>query len=65
MANQRYDRLTPSTYSAAASLPIFHETYVPDMSRFTLLPPEYDIAMHEGISPSLRQGPLDTSKTYQ
>jgi hypothetical protein len=33
---------------------MFHETYVPGMSRFTLSPPEYDAAMHEGISPALR-----------
>jgi hypothetical protein len=31
---------SPSTYSAAASSPMFHETYVPGMSRFTLSPPE-------------------------
>jgi hypothetical protein len=37
---------------------MFHETYVPAMSRFTPLPPEYDAAMHEGISPALRRGPL-------
>jgi hypothetical protein len=28
------------------------------MSRFTPSPPEYDAAMHEGISPALRRGPL-------
>jgi hypothetical protein len=50
----------PSTYSPASS-PMFHGTYVPDMSRFTLSPPEYDAAMHEGISPALRQGPLSFS----
>jgi hypothetical protein len=32
---------------------MFHETYVPGMSRFTPSPPEYDAAMHEGISPAL------------
>jgi hypothetical protein len=37
---------------------MFHETYVPGMSRFTPSPPEYDVAMHEGISPALRRGPL-------
>jgi hypothetical protein len=37
---------------------MFHETYVPAMSRFTPSPPEYDAAMHEGISPALRRGPL-------
>jgi hypothetical protein len=31
----------PSTYSPASS-PMFHETYVPDMLRFTPSPPEYD-----------------------
>jgi hypothetical protein len=40
---------------------MFHETYVPGMSRFTPSPPEYDAAMHEGISPSLRRGPLSFS----
>jgi hypothetical protein len=46
---------SPSTYSAAAaSSPMYHETYVPGMSRFTPSPPEYDAAMHEGISPALR-----------
>jgi hypothetical protein len=40
---------------------MFHETYVPGMSRFTLSPPEYDAAMHEGISPALRRGPLSFS----
>jgi hypothetical protein len=52
---------SPSTYSAAASSPMFHETYVPGMSRFTLSPPVYDAAMHEGISSALRQGPLSFS----
>jgi hypothetical protein len=28
------------------------------MSRFTPSLPEYDAAMHEGISPALRRGPL-------
>jgi hypothetical protein len=37
---------------------MFHETYIPAMSRFTPSPPEYDVAMHEGISPALRRGPL-------
>jgi hypothetical protein len=37
---------------------MFHETYVPAMSRFTPSPPEYDAVMHEGISPALRRGPL-------
>jgi hypothetical protein len=45
---------SPSTYSPAASSPMFHENYVPAMSRFTPSPPEYDAAMHEGISPALR-----------
>jgi hypothetical protein len=40
---------SPSTYSPANS-PMFHETYVPGMSRFTPSPPEYDPAMHEGIA---------------
>jgi hypothetical protein len=51
---------SPSTYSPASS-PMFHETYVPGMSRFTPSPPEYDVAMHEGISPVLRRGPLSFS----
>jgi hypothetical protein len=33
---------------------MFHETYIPAMSRFTPSPPEYDAAMHAGISPALR-----------
>jgi hypothetical protein len=37
---------------------MFHDSYVPGMSRFTPSPPEYDAAMHEGISPTLRRGPL-------
>jgi hypothetical protein len=37
---------------------MFHDSYVPGMSRFTPSPPEYDAAMHEGISPALRRGPL-------
>jgi hypothetical protein len=49
---------SPSTYSPAASSPMFHETYVPARSRFTPSPPEYDAAMHEGISPALHRGPL-------
>jgi hypothetical protein len=52
---------SPSTYSAAMSSPMFHETYVPGMSAFTPLPPEYDVVMHEGISPALCQGPLSFS----
>jgi hypothetical protein len=52
---------SPSTCSAAASSPMFHKTYVPGMSRFTLSPPEYNAAMHEGISPALRRGPLSFS----
>jgi hypothetical protein len=40
---------------------MFHETYVPAMSRFTPSPPEYDAAMHEGISPALCRGPLSFS----
>jgi hypothetical protein len=35
---------SPSTYSPAASTPMFHETYIPAMSRFTPSPPEYDAA---------------------
>jgi hypothetical protein len=46
---------SPSTYSSAALSLMFHETYIPAMSRFTPSPPEYDAAaMHEGISPALR-----------
>jgi hypothetical protein len=33
---------------------MYHETYVPGMSRFTPSLSEYDAAMHEGISPALR-----------
>jgi hypothetical protein len=40
---------------------MFHETYVPGMSRFTPSPPECDATMHEGISPALRRGPLSFS----
>jgi hypothetical protein len=58
---------SPSTYSAAASSPMFHETYVPGISRFTPSPPEYDAAMHEGISPALRRGrfPSPTSGCHR
>jgi hypothetical protein len=51
---------SPSTYSLASSS-MFHETYVPGMSRFIPLPSEYNAAMHEGISPALRRGPLSFS----
>jgi hypothetical protein len=51
---------SPSTYSPAFS-PMFHDSYVPGMSRFTPSPLEYDIVMHEGISPALRRGPLSFS----
>jgi hypothetical protein len=40
---------------------MFHDSYVAGMSRFTPSPPEYDTAMHEGISPALRRGPLSFS----
>jgi hypothetical protein len=40
---------------------MFHDSYVAGMSRFTSSPPEYDGAMHEGISPALRRGPLSFS----
>jgi hypothetical protein len=40
---------------------MFHATYIPSMSRFTPSPPEYDAAMHEGISHALRRGPLSFS----
>jgi hypothetical protein len=40
---------------------MFQDSYVPDMSRFTPSPPEYDAAMYEGISPALRRGPLSFS----
>jgi hypothetical protein len=43
---------SPSTYSPANS-PMFHETFILAMSRFTLSLSEYDAAMHEGISPAL------------
>jgi hypothetical protein len=52
---------SPSTTCSSASSPMFHDTYVPGMSRFTLSPPEYDAAMHEGISPALRRGSLSFS----
>jgi hypothetical protein len=52
---------SPSTFSAVVSSPMFHETYVPGMSRFTPSPLEYDTAMHKGISPALRRGPLSLS----
>jgi hypothetical protein len=48
---------SPSTYSPASPA-MFHDSYVPGMSRFTPSPPEYDAAMHEGILPALRRGPL-------
>jgi hypothetical protein len=54
---------SPSTYSPAASSLMFHETYVPAMSRFTPSPLEYDATMHEGISPALRRGPLSYGMT--
>jgi hypothetical protein len=59
MANPRYDRL--SFHLLAGQFPMLHESYVPGMSRFTPSPPEYDAAMHEGISPALRRGPLSFS----
>jgi hypothetical protein len=40
---------------------MFHDSYIPGMSRFTPSPPEYDAVMHEGISPALRRGPLSFS----
>jgi hypothetical protein len=40
---------------------MFHDSYVPDMSRFTPSPLDYNAAMHEGISPALRRGPLSFS----
>jgi hypothetical protein len=40
---------------------MFHDSYVPGISRFTPSPSEYDAAMHEGISPALRRGPLSFS----
>jgi hypothetical protein len=47
---------SPSTYSSS---PMFHETCIPAMSRFTPSPLEYDVdGMHEGISPALHRGPL-------
>jgi hypothetical protein len=55
---------SPSTYSPA-SLPMFHDTYVPGMSRFTLSPLEYDTAMQEGISPALRRGRSPSPTGYR
>jgi hypothetical protein len=40
---------------------MFHDSYIANMSRFTPSPLEYDDAMHEGISPALRRGPLSFS----
>jgi hypothetical protein len=37
---------------------MFQENFAPAMSRFIPSPPEYDAAMHEGISPTLRRGHL-------
>jgi hypothetical protein len=51
---------SPSTYSPASPA-MFHESYIAGMSRFTPSPPEYDVAMHKGISPVLRRGPLSFS----
>jgi hypothetical protein len=50
----------PATFSPTSSA-MFHASYVAGMSRFTPSPPEYDAAMHKGISPALRQGPLSFS----
>jgi hypothetical protein len=51
---------SPFTYSPASPA-MFHNSYVPGMSMFTPSPPEYDAAMHEGISPALRRRPLSFS----
>jgi hypothetical protein len=51
---------SPSTYSPVSPA-MFHDNYVPGISRFTPSPLEYDAAMHEGISPALRRGPLSFS----
>jgi hypothetical protein len=51
---------SPSTFSPASPA-MFHNSYIAGMSRFTTSPPEYDGAMHEGISPALRRGPLSFS----
>jgi hypothetical protein len=48
---------SPSTFSTASPA-MFHDSYVAGMSRFTPSLSEYDGAMHEGISPALRRGPL-------
>jgi hypothetical protein len=40
---------------------MFHDSYIPGMSKFTPSSPEYDAAMHEDISPAVRQGPLSFS----
>jgi hypothetical protein len=40
---------------------MFQDSYIPGMSRFTPSPPEYDTAMQEGISPTLRRGLLSFS----
>jgi hypothetical protein len=60
MANPRYNRLSFHLLAGVTGH-VFHDTYVPGMSRFTPSPPAYDAAMHEGISPALRQGPLSFS----
>jgi hypothetical protein len=49
-----------STFSPTSPA-MFHDSYVASMSRFTPSPPEYDGAMHEGISPALRRGPLSAA----
>jgi hypothetical protein len=46
---------SPSTYSPASPA-MFHDSYIPGMSRFTLSPSEYDTAMQEGISPACTEG---------
>jgi hypothetical protein len=51
---------SPSTYSPASPA-MFHDSYVPSMSRFMPSPLEYDAAMHEGISPALHRGLLSFS----
>jgi hypothetical protein len=57
MANPRYDRLTFHLLGGGVFAHVPRDLR-PDMSRFTPSPSEYDAAMHEGISPALRRGPL-------
>jgi hypothetical protein len=55
---------SPSTFSLASpATAMFQDTYPVGMAGFTPSPPEYDGLMYEGISSSLRRGPLSFSNT--